>query len=80
MSGRTGAAIAMGLVGIGAVSTIDNILRPAFARFGKLNLSAFVLLISIFGGLAVFGTWGLFLGPLFVRLAKEALEIVREEH
>ena len=79
LSGRTGAAIAMGVVGVGAVSTIDNLLRPAFARFGKLQLSGFVLLTSIFGGLSMFGAWGLFLGPLFARLAKEALVMAKED-
>jgi predicted PurR-regulated permease PerM len=38
-----------------------------------------VLLTSIFGGLAIFGPWGFLLGPLFVRLAKEALVIARED-
>jgi predicted PurR-regulated permease PerM len=48
-----------------------------FSRFGNLELSSFVLLVSIFGGLAMFGGWGLLVGPLFVRLAKEALVLAR---
>ncbi len=36
-----------------------------------------MLLTSIFGGLAIFGAWGLLLGPLFARLAKEALIMAR---
>ena len=48
------------------------------ARFGRLDLNAFVLLVAMLGGVAVFGTWGLLLGPLFVRLAVEALRIGRE--
>ena len=59
------------------IGTVDNVMRPVFARFGKLHLSTFVLLTSIFGGLAIFGTWGLLLGPLFARLAKEALIMAR---
>ena len=78
LSGRTGAAVIMVVVGIAAVSMIDNVLRPVFARFGKLDLSTFVVLTSIFGGLALVGAWGLFLGPLLVRLAKEALLMARE--
>lgn len=36
-----------------------------------------MLLTSIFGGLAIFGASGLLLGPLFARLAKEALIMAR---
>jgi predicted PurR-regulated permease PerM len=35
------------------------------------------MLTSIFGGLAFFGAWGFILGPLFARLAKEALVMAR---
>jgi predicted PurR-regulated permease PerM len=76
---KTAFAAIMVAVGVFAIGTVDNLLRPIFARFGKLDLSTFVLLTSIFGGLAMFGTWGLLLGPLFVRLTKEALIIARTD-
>ncbi len=79
LSGRTGSAAILVGVGVLVIGTVDNVLRPVFARFGRLELPSFVLLVSIFGGLALFGTWGLLLGPLFGRLAKEALVILREE-
>jgi predicted PurR-regulated permease PerM len=79
LAGKTGSAIVMAVVGVLVIGTIDNVLRPAFARFGRLELPTFVLLTSIFGGLAMFGTSGLLLGPLLVRLAKEALLIARSE-
>lgn len=78
LAGRLGAAAAMAGVGVLVIGTIDNLLRPMFARFGKLDLSTFVLLTSIFGGIAAFGPGGLLLGPLFARLAKEALVLARE--
>ena len=78
-AGRTVPAIILAAVGIVVIGTVDNVMRPVFARFGKLDLSSFVLLTSMFGGLAMFGGWGLLLGPLFVRLAKEALTLVRKE-
>lgn len=78
LSGRTGAAIALTAIGLLVIGTVDNVFRPFFARFGKLELSSFVLLAAMFGGLAAFGGWGLLLGPLFARLAKEALTIARE--
>ncbi|MDB4937083.1 MAG: hypothetical protein JWP87_4055 [Labilithrix sp.] len=77
LAGKTVAAIVMAGVGVLVIGTVDNVLRPMFARFGQLELSTFVLLTSIFGGLAIFGGWGFILGPLFARLAKEALEMAR---
>jgi predicted PurR-regulated permease PerM len=79
LAGKTVPAVIMAGVGVGIIGTVDNVMRPIFARFGKLELPVFVLLTSIFGGLAIFGVWGLILGPLFARLAKEALIIAREE-
>lgn len=78
LSGKTGSAAILAGVGVVVIGSIDNLLRPVFSRFGELELPSFVLLTSIFGGLAVFGTWGFILGPLLVRLAKEALELARE--
>lgn len=75
--GKTGAAAILVGIGVFVIGTVDNVLRPVFARFGDLDLSTFVLLVSIFGGLAMFGAWGLLLGPLFARLAKEALVLLR---
>lgn len=75
--GKTGSAAILVGIGVFVIGTVDNVLRPVFARFGDLDLSTFVLLVSIFGGLAMFGAWGLLLGPLFARLAKEALVVLR---
>lgn len=77
LTGQPGKGIILAVVGVGVVSTIDNVLRPVFAGYGNLKLPSFVLLVAMFGGLAVFGGWGLLLGPLLVRLAKEGLEIAR---
>jgi len=79
LAGKVASAVILAGVGLFVISTIDNIVRPVFARLGKLELSTFVLLTSIFGGLAAFGAGGLVLGPLFVRLAKEALIIARQD-
>lgn len=62
-------------LGLGLIGTVDNLLRPIFARFGSLKMPTFLLFVSIFGGLAAFGTWGALLGPLIVRLWIEAVEI-----
>jgi len=79
LAGKAVSAAIMAGVGVFVIATVDNVMRPIFARFGNLELSTFVLLTSIFGGLATFGTWGLILGPLFARLAKEGLILARAE-
>jgi predicted PurR-regulated permease PerM len=72
------AAILVG-VALALVGTIDNLMRPWLSKRAHVGLSTTVVLISIFGGMVVFGPWGLLLGPLVVRLAKEALEIARDD-
>ena len=72
-------ALVLVLPGVGVISLIDNLLRPLYARLGALKMPMFLLFASVFGGLAVFGTWGALIGPLIVRLAMEALSIAREE-
>ena len=73
---RAGILVVVGAV---AISTVDNVTRPVFQRWGgKLTLPASLLLLAAFGGLSAFGAAGLALGPLALRLAREVLEIARE--
>ena len=78
LTGRTDAAIAMGVVGVGVIGTIDNVVRPLLARWGRLDLPSYLIMVSMFGGLALVGASGLLLGPLVLRLAKEGLVMARE--
>ena len=80
LTGRPGAAIALAVIGIGVVSTVDNLARPWLARRGHLHLPTWVLLIAMFGGVEIMGAWGLLMGPLVVRLAKEALVIAKGDN
>jgi predicted PurR-regulated permease PerM len=75
LTGRTGAALALGIVGVALIGTVDNLARPYLARRGQLQLPTWIVLISMFGGIELIGGWGLLLGPLVLRLAKEALLI-----
>lgn len=76
-TGRSGAAIAMLAIGL-FVSVVDNFVRPWLSRYGKLEMPTFLLFVAMLGGITAFGTWGLLLGPLFVRLAAEGLSILRD--
>lgn len=79
--GLTGHPIKAALLvalGVGVIGSVDNLLRPVYARLGALKMPTFLLFVSAFGGLATFGPWGALLGPLVVRLTMEALVIRRE--
>jgi predicted PurR-regulated permease PerM len=79
LTGDVARALILVVVGVFVIGLVDNILRPVLARWGKLDLPVFLLIIAIFGGFAVFDAWGLVLGPLLVRLAVEVLAIAREQ-
>lgn len=71
---RAALVVAAGVI----VGVVDNFVRPFLARHGHLALPTFVVLLSMLGGVAVFGATGALLGPLVVRLAAEALEILSD--
>jgi predicted PurR-regulated permease PerM len=79
LSGRTTEAGVLAALGVFVISAVDNLLRPVFARWGRLELHPLVVLLSMLGGLAVLGGWGVLLGPLLARWLLEALRIAREE-
>ena len=60
--GETGRAIALFLLGHFGVSGVDNIIRPLFISRGS-NLNGLVVVVSLFGGLHVFGMLGVVMGP-----------------
>lgn len=78
ITGRPVAAIALAITGVAVIGTIDNLARPWLAHRGRLALPTWMVLVAMFGGIEVVGPWGLLLGPLAIRLAKEALLIASE--
>ncbi len=77
-TGSTGGGVAVLVLGA-VMSVADNFIRPLLARSAQLDLSTFVLFVAMLGGIGIFGAWGLLVGPLFVRLALEALRLAREQ-
>ena len=55
------------------ITNLPNFLRPRLVK-GKLNLRPSIILISILGGMAAFGFWGLIYGPVFMVIFITALE------
>jgi predicted PurR-regulated permease PerM len=72
-------AAILAVVGTGVIGTIDNLLRPVFARMGALQMPMLLLFVSAFGGLMVLGAWGAIMGPLVVRLTIEALAMIKKD-
>lgn len=56
------------------VSTIDNFLYPIFVG-SRLQQHTVVVLISVIGGIGLFGFSGLIIGPVLLTLAKTMLEM-----
>jgi predicted PurR-regulated permease PerM len=72
-------ALAVLAVGSGVHALVDNFLRPVLTRYGHLKLPVSVVLVSMLGGVAVWGAVGALLGPLAVRLTVEVLAILRAD-
>jgi predicted PurR-regulated permease PerM len=77
LTGRPIAAVVLLGFGVLVIGSLDNILKPLLTKWGHLQLPTFLVLIGMLGGLVVVGPWGLLLGPLVLRLAKEAIALSR---
>lgn len=70
-------ALALFLWGALVVASIDNVLRPKLIeRYIKIH--PFLILISVFGGIAFFGPLGFILGPLVLSLIFALFELYPE--
>ena len=68
VGGSVGRALIVAGLGFGIVSAIDNILRPALLS-GRARMNGLLILISLLGGIRVFGPLGLVLGPILLATA-----------
>lgn len=77
--GSAGAAIGLAVWGFLIVGLVDNILKPKLIAQG-VGIHPFFILLSVLGGLQLFGVYGFLLGPLvlsflvaLVRLYKQGV-------
>jgi predicted PurR-regulated permease PerM len=77
--GRPVPALALFVFGAVIISTVDNILRPIVMRRGT-QLSPVVTIVGIFGGIALFGFVGLFIGPIVLGMMKLIIDIFVREY
>ncbi len=61
------------------VSSTDNLIRAYIIR-GKAHVHPIFVIFSILGGIALFGFWGVILGPLIISLAITILHIYELEY
>ena len=61
------------------ISLVDNFLRPYLIK-NKAKVHPMIIFFSIFGGLVLFGIWGVVFGPLIVSLALTLLHIYELEY
>jgi predicted PurR-regulated permease PerM len=59
------------------VSNVDGILRAKLIP-KEVSMPIFISFIAIFGGLALWGIWGLIYGPVFFILLLTTIEVVRD--
>jgi predicted PurR-regulated permease PerM len=76
---RYGAAAALGVIGGGIASNIDNLIRPLVYRRVS-NIHPMITLVGAFAGVRYFGLLGLLLGPLAIAYLFELLRFYREEY
>lgn len=68
-------AKAIVMIGMGLIASVsDNLVRPMILK-GKSDMHPLVSLVSIFGGLHLFGIWGVFLGPILTAVLLALLEV-----
>lgn len=75
-SGSTGAAIGLCVWGAIAVGVVDNIVMPIVVGKG-FKVHPLLVLVSVLGGLSLFGPIGIFLGPLVIALLAALVEIYK---
>lgn len=73
-TGATSSAIGLAIWGTVSIVIVDNVISPYLMGRGS-SLHPFVVLISVLGGISLFGPIGFILGPVFISLFLVLLEI-----
>lgn len=78
MTGSHFAATGVALWGVLAVGVIDNMLGPYFMSRGN-TLHPFLILLSVLGGIGLFGPIGFILGPVILSLFTVLIELYAQQ-
>ncbi len=74
ISGQTMAALGMAIWGAIAVGLIDNLLGPKLMQYGT-KVHPLLILLSVIGGISVFGVIGFLVGPIVLGFLYALLDI-----
>jgi predicted PurR-regulated permease PerM len=77
LQGQWAAAIVIWLVHLFVINGVDIVMRP-YVISGEVKVNRALLATSFFGGIAVFGMLGLFIGPIFAILFTLSLEVYQD--
>ena len=77
ITGHWGQGLLLAIWGGLVVSTIDNYLYPVLVG-SRIEQHTITILLSVLGGVALFGLPGIILGPLLLSIAKTLLQIWRK--
>ena len=75
---RMGAAIGLAIFGVTVISWVDNLIKVAVLQ-GHSQIHPLLALLSVLGGLQVFGPIGILVGPMVVVFMQTLLEILNHE-
>lgn len=75
---RLAAAAGLAIFGLAVISTVDNFIKPLVLQ-GHTTLHPLFALLSVLGGIAVFGPVGIVVGPMVVVFLQTLLEILSHE-
>jgi len=67
LSGHTLPALGLAVWGVAVIGLVDNLLGPIIIKKG-VNIHPFLILVSVLGGIAVFGPIGFIVGPVLLSL------------
>lgn len=77
MSGNPGSALGLLIWSVMVVGLVDNILSPQLLK-GRTNMHALLILISILGGLKLFGPIGFIAGPTILAAVMVLMELYKK--
>jgi predicted PurR-regulated permease PerM len=77
IAGQTGWAIALLVWYVAVVSNLDNFLRPHLMH-RSIRLHQLIIFVVTIGGIARYGFFGVFIGPVIAALLNASLNIYRE--
>lgn len=72
--GKTSAAIGLLIWGVVVVGLIDNLFKPQLIAAGA-GIHPFLILLSVLGGLTIFGIYGFLLGPILLSFLSALIDL-----